>query len=233
MYQTDKRYSEALCGREINQELLEETIAAYRKIPYTKELQYSMNYPAAVSAISASLGLARGKGHANEVWQGRQDTRPVHPGASQGTYAARRGTVWEMPVVLGGIYGMRSSEILGLRWRNVDLENNTFEVSEQLPVAKPDGAPVSASWVSSQFGKLLKDLGMPHIRFHDLRHTAAANMHQLTDDFYTVGEVLGHTLAGIGTIWAPYKEKAPQKQAIKKTPITHKNIVFMRVSGVF
>lgn len=40
MYQTDKRYSEALNGREINQELLEETIAAYRKIPYTKELRY-------------------------------------------------------------------------------------------------------------------------------------------------------------------------------------------------
>ena len=32
----------------------------------------------------------------------------------------------------------------------------------------------------------------------DLRHTAATNMHQLTGDFYTVGEVLGHTLAGIG-----------------------------------
>ena len=57
---------------------------------------------------------------------------------------------------------------------------------------------ISASWVSSQFGKLLEDLNMPHIRFHDLRHTAATNMHQLTGDFYTVGEVLGHTLAGIG-----------------------------------
>ena len=168
------------------------------------------------------------------------------------------GTVWEMPVILGGLYGMRRSEILGLRWRNVDLENNTFDVSEQLPfkvppktkvieemappksngrklpitelarpfflkqfamqeaqreqaekdgkpyydndlvVAKPDGSPISASWVSSQFGKLLEDLDMPHIRFHDLRHTAATNMHQLTGDFYTVGEVLGHTLAGIG-----------------------------------
>ena len=168
------------------------------------------------------------------------------------------GTVWEMPVILGGLYGMRRSEILGLRWRNVDLENNTFDVSEQLPfkvppktkvieemappksngrklpitelarpfflkqlamqeaqkeqaakdgkpyydndlvVAKADGAPIAASWVSSQFGKLLEDLEMPHIRFHDLRHTAATNMHQLTGDFYTVGEVLGHTLAGIG-----------------------------------
>ena len=140
------------------------------------------------------------------------------------------GTVWEMPVILGGLYGMRRSEILGLRWRNVDLENNTFDVFEQLPfkvppktkvieemappksngrklpitelarpfflkqfamqeaqreqaekdgkpyydndlvVAKPDGSPISASWVSSQFGKLLEDLDMPHIRFHDLRH---------------------------------------------------------------
>ncbi|KPI53672.1 integrase, partial [Clostridioides difficile] len=67
-----------------------------------------------------------------------------------------------------------------------------------LVVAKPDGAPIAASWVSSQFGKLLDDLDMPHIRFHDLRHSAATNMHQLTGDFYTVGEVLGHTLAGIG-----------------------------------
>ena len=52
--------------------------------------------------------------------------------------------------------------------------------------------------LKNQLGKLLEDLDMPHIRFHDLRHTAATNMHQLTGDFYTVGEVLGHTLAGIG-----------------------------------
>lgn len=39
-----------------------------------------------------------------------------------------------------------------------------------LVVAKADGAPIAASWVSSQFGKLLEDLEMQHIRFHDLRH---------------------------------------------------------------
>lgn len=47
-------------------------------------------------------------------------------------------------------------------------------------------------------GKLFKIIKLLYIRFHDLRHTAATNMHQLTGDFYTVGEVLGHTLAGIG-----------------------------------
>ena len=44
----------------------------------------------------------------------------------------------------------------------------------------------------------MKERNIGYIRFHDLRHTAATNMHQLTGDFYTVGEVLGHTLAGIG-----------------------------------
>lgn len=168
------------------------------------------------------------------------------------------GTEWEMPVMLAGLYGLRISEILGLRWRNVDLEKGTFGVVEQLPfkvpagtkelsemaptksndrvlpitdltrpyfeqqlalqtrrkeltaaagvpyydndlvVAKPDGAPYRRDAVSSNFGQLVRHLEMPHIRFHDLRHTAATNMHQLTGDFYTVGEILGHSLKGIG-----------------------------------
>ncbi|MDO5397801.1 MAG: site-specific integrase [bacterium] len=164
-------------------------------------------------------------------------------------------TIWEMPILLGGLYGLRRSEIAGLRWHNVDLQNNTFEVVEQLPfklpsktqiveemaptkskasmrqlpiteyakpffekqlkiqemqknyaaenqltyydndlvVAKPDGTPVLPDWISSQFGKVLDALNLPHTRFHDLRHGAATNMHQLTGDFFTVGEILGHT----------------------------------------
>lgn len=42
MYQTDKRYSKALNGKEINQNLLEETIAAYRKIPEIPGLHYTL-----------------------------------------------------------------------------------------------------------------------------------------------------------------------------------------------
>lgn len=52
--------------------------------------------------------------------------------------------------------------------------------------------------MSANFGQLIRHLEMPHILFHDLRHTAATNMHQLTGGFYTVGEILGHTLKGIG-----------------------------------
>lgn len=168
------------------------------------------------------------------------------------------GTEWELIVVLGGLYGLRLGEIAGLRWRNVRLEENCFEVAEQLPyhvppdttvlsemapvksservlpitsLTKPyferhyalqneqkrlaqlsgsvyydndlvfpktDGSPKRKDRLSANFGQLLRHADMPHIRFHDLRHTAATNMHQLTGDFYTVGQILGHSLKGIG-----------------------------------
>ena len=156
------------------------------------------------------------------------------------------GTEWELPIILGGLYGLRISEIIGLRWRNIDLEKMQFNVIEQMPfkvpagtkiidklaptksgdrllpiteitlpyflqqfniqerqknfirsgggeyfdndlvIAKPDGSPCRRETVSADFGHLLKRLKLPHIRFHDLRHSAATNMHQLTGDFFTV-----------------------------------------------
>lgn len=168
------------------------------------------------------------------------------------------GTPWELIIVLGGLYGLRLSEILGLRWRNVDLERNSFSVIEQLPyklpagtvevdemapvksgdrtlpitnitrpyflrqktlqedqerlmtasgqtyhhndlvISKPDGSPKRRERVSPDFGQLLRHLGMPHIRFHDTRHSAATNMHELTGGFFTVSQILGHSLKGAG-----------------------------------
>lgn len=48
-----------------------------------------------------------------------------------------------------------------------------------LVIAKPDGSPQRRDRMSANFGQLIRHLEMPHIRFHDLRHTAATNMHQL------------------------------------------------------
>ena len=67
-----------------------------------------------------------------------------------------------------------------------------------LVVAKSDGSPERPDRISNNFAQFLRHKEMPHIRFHDLRHSAATNMHELTGDFYTVGEILGHTLKGIG-----------------------------------
>ncbi len=168
------------------------------------------------------------------------------------------GSEWVLPVILGGLYGLRRNEILGLRWKNVNLDSGKLTICEQLPfkiapgtliidemaptksharflpitnitrryfknqlelqtnqkhlislagqtyydndlvIAKPDGAPMRPDRISNNWGRLLREFDLPHIRFHDLRHTAATNMHQLTGDFFTVGEILGHTLKGVG-----------------------------------
>lgn len=167
-------------------------------------------------------------------------------------------TQWELLIVLAGLYGLRLSEAIGLRWRHVDLERGVFSVVEQLPctlptggttvtamaplkssertlpitepvrpyfarqlawqaqqkqllagsgqpyyendlvLPKPNGAPRRRDRVSADFARLLRRLGLAHIRFHDLRHSAATNMYQLTGDFYAVGQILGHSLKGAG-----------------------------------
>ena len=168
------------------------------------------------------------------------------------------GTRWELILILSGLYGLRLSETLGLRWKNVDLEKGSIAIVEQLPyklppaslqieemapvkagerilpitdvtrpyflrqrtlqeeqrhtaeiseqqyydndlvISKATGAPERRECVSPDFGQLLRRLGMPHIRFHDTRHSAATNMHQLTGDFFTVAQILGHSVKGAG-----------------------------------
>lgn len=70
---------------------------------------------------------------------GKQGTTPAPYTVEQmrSLLANVTGTPWELIIVLGGLYGLRASEILGLRWRNVDLENSTFAVVEQLPYGLP------------------------------------------------------------------------------------------------
>jgi integrase len=162
---------------------------------------------------------------------------------------------WEFIIMLGGLYGLRRNEVLGLTMENIDMNHNEFKVVEQLanaesrkatgkalvdvkekssvralPITKyarpfferqldrlaytlqncdpktykgfficdAVGEPLKESHISEHFKTITNKIGLRYIRFHDLRHSAATNMHQLTGDFYTVGEILGHSLKGIG-----------------------------------
>lgn len=58
------------------------------------------------------------------------------------------------------------------------------------------GTLVSPHCVTPAFSKLLAKRNLRKIRFHNLRYSAATNMHRLTGDFYTVGVILGHSLEG-------------------------------------
>ena len=56
-----------------------------------------------------------------------------------------------------------------------------------------DGRPFSPDYVSDKFQKLLKAHGMPRIRFHELRHSAASNLLNMGFSLKDVQEWLGHS----------------------------------------
>lgn len=130
-----------------------------------------------------------------------------------------RGNRYYVAFVLALETGIRSSEILGVKWSDVDFEGAKLQVKRansyghsfelisgrrtvrltpalievlrlhketqaqetqlmgcdyqdhDLVVAEQDGTPLHQTTLYNHFCKLLKESGLPKIRFHDLRHT--------------------------------------------------------------
>jgi len=121
-------------------------------------------------------------------------------------------------VVLAVSTGMRRSEVLGLRWLDVDLLNNrvmlpqtkngegrivylnqsaqsVFQLFQFNAETKPTDRvldEVTPDQVSVNFRRLCKRIGILDFRFHDLRHTAASWMRMQGADIHTVAQLLGH-----------------------------------------
>lgn len=60
-----------------------------------------------------------------------------------------------------------------------------------------DGGPYPPSNFAHRFKRLLQSAGLPHIRFHDLRHSAASLMLARGVPLTAVSEILGHANASI------------------------------------
>ena len=150
-------------------------------------------------------------------------------------------------ILLSAFYGLRRSEVLGLKWDAVDFVNGVIHIrntvveyqriveeKEQtktkasyrtLPLSKEiadylqqlqctqqenraffgsgyiengfvckreNGEPFIPNYITIRFRKILKNHGLPEIRFHDLRHSAASLL--LANDFSLkeIQEYLGH-----------------------------------------
>src|SRR5207244_10150721 len=74
-------------------------------------------------------------------------------------------------------------ETLGDRWLN---NRNLVFTSEY-------GAPLSGSVATHDFTNILKRSGLPHIRFHDLRHSCASFLLKQGVHPRAVMELLGHS----------------------------------------
>jgi len=159
---------------------------------------------------------------------------------------AAEGSPYRHIIFLAIYTGLRRGELLGLRWADVDVENQTISVNQSLQrmvgkgliVTEPktrssrrlvtlpptavkvltslktermdqcgdlgwsesnyvfchkNGAPMSPDTVSHAFNRLVKRTEIPHVRFHDLRHTHATLMLKQGVNPKIVCERLGHS----------------------------------------
>ena len=65
--------------------------------------------------------------------------------------------------------------------------------------------------------KILKDAGLPHIRFHDLRHTFATTALQNGVDMKTVSSMLGHYVTGFTLRTYIHATRQKQDEATQTT----------------
>lgn len=123
---------------------------------------------------------------------------------------------WLRPIMAIAVStGMRRSEILGLRWLDVDFRNGRLllpqtkngegrivylnrlasMVLESLVPGRPTDpifADVTPEQVSVAFARVCRKVGVADFRFHDLRHTAASWLRMQGADIHTVAQLLGH-----------------------------------------
>lgn len=163
--------------------------------------------------------------------------------------AAIDGDAIEPAVYLGLYLGLRRSEVVGLRWGDIDFEHNVvhirntvvrFKTISELEKTKsraskrdlylpnglkyyllllrkrteankemfgkvyngcdhicqwPDGRSYTPDYISRRFKRILELNGLPHIRFHDLRHTAGSLLINKGQSVKQVQEFLGHEKA--------------------------------------
>jgi integrase len=170
--------------------------------------------------------------------------------------------------------GIRRGELLGLQWKDVDLETGTISICRSLvriynkgktelsfqepktaaakrtlPITaevvaalknhkkqqieerlafgseyedndlvfcSPKGTPLDPRSFTRHFDTLLNKAGLPHIRFHDARHTVATLLLEQNEHPRVVQELLGHsdistTLGTYSHVSSDLKRKAAEK----------------------
>lgn len=60
-------------------------------------------------------------------------------------FEAAKGTRLEMPVFLGAFYGLRRSEVLGLKWSAIDFQSNTITIKHTITSCNIDGKHIQVA----------------------------------------------------------------------------------------
>jgi integrase len=123
-----------------------------------------------------------------------------------------------LPIVLIALFtGMRRGEILKLKWKDVDLENDVISLKETksgkgrivpiMPQLKELFLNLKKNIICEEdkifsiplitlrryFEKALKKANISDFKFHDLRHTFASYFIMTTNDLSALQQILGHS----------------------------------------
>lgn len=107
----------------------------------------------------------------------------------------------------------KSKKILGEAYNDIDLVT-----------CWDDGSPINPTTFSQSFGRTLKRNQLPHIRFHDLRHTNATMMLKQKVSAKVASERLGHSTIGITLDLYSHVLKEMQEEAANKL----EELIFMK-----
>jgi integrase len=160
--------------------------------------------------VNPATGVERPKAAPGRV-------RYLQPGELRAVLEAAPG--WLRPILaLAAATGMRRSEILRLRWLDLDLDGGrallpqtkngdgrivylnqlALRAIESIPVT-PDTKPtgrlfpgLEPEWVSVASSRVCRGVKIENFHFHDLRHTAASWMRMKGADIHTVALQLRH-----------------------------------------
>ena len=165
---------------------------------------------------------------------------------AQKLLAVVRDEPMESVIKLALFYGLRRSEVVGLRWQDINLDEGTMRICNTMVKLKTqiehertksnasrrtlyltpeikaylqdlkseqeenrklmgrsyhksdhvctwaDGRPFSPDYVSPRFKRILEIHGLPHIRFHELRHTAGSMLMERGMMVMQISQFLGH-----------------------------------------
>ena len=75
---------------------------------------------------------------------------------------------------------------------NLRLFRKSYKVNDYI-FKWPDGTPFAPDYVTHHFAKVLKQNGLPHIRFHELRHSCASLLLNNGFTLKDVQEWMGHS----------------------------------------
>lgn len=73
-------------------------------------------------------------------------------------FEAAKGTVLEIPVFLGAFYGLRRSEVLGLKWSAIDFQNNTITIKHTVTSCHLDGKRIQVAQDTTKTKSSLRTL---------------------------------------------------------------------------